>query len=353
VDVTARLYYDQCNFKIGYPFGDPVATSIFREVQRGEWWGSELQLSKRLWEKHTITAGVEYRDDFRQEQRVFDQSTTYRDVHASRQSHGVYAQGDFAVLTNLHFNGGVRYDQYGDFDPSFNPRLALIYSPVEKSTFKALYGTASGRPIFWNSATHDSKTSSRKKSRPMSWCMSRGSAALAFLSRGFYNQMDHLIAFENGIFANIDAESRGAELALEGNWAGGVRGRASYTFQKTQNRSSSRDFSDSPEHLFKFNLSVPLIREKLFAGLEFQYTSSRRTVFTTVTGDTLPGVDAADFGVVNFTLFSRNLLKNLELSASIYNLLDESYADPSTRFHLQDQLPRDGRSFRVKLTYRF
>ena len=30
------------------------------------------------------------------------------------------------MLTNLHFNGGVRYDQYGDFDPAFNPRLALL-----------------------------------------------------------------------------------------------------------------------------------------------------------------------------------------------------------------------------------
>ena len=27
--------------------------------------------------------------------------------------------------------------------------------------------------------------------------------------------------------------------------------------------------------------------------------------------------------------------------------------NPATRFHLQDQIPRDGRSFRLKLTYRF
>jgi outer membrane receptor for monomeric catechols len=38
---------------------------------------------------------------------------------------------------------------------------------------------------------------------------------------------------------------------------------------------------------------------------------------------------------------------------SIYNLLDQSYADPSTRYHLQDQLPRDGRTFMLKLNYRY
>jgi outer membrane receptor protein involved in Fe transport len=98
---------------------------------------------------------------------------------------------------------------------------------------------------------------------------------------------------------------------------------------------------------------VPLVKEKLFASLEYQYTSSRHTVFTSTSGATVPGLDADGYGVLNFTLYSQNIVKNLEVSASIYNLLDETYADPSSRFHVQDQLRRDGRSFRLKLTYRF
>ena len=98
---------------------------------------------------------------------------------------------------------------------------------------------------------------------------------------------------------------------------------------------------------------MPLLRDKIFAGLEYQYTSSRRTVYTTSSGISLAGLDTSGFGILNFTLFSQNLIHNLEFSSSLYNLLDESYADPSTRFHLQDQLPRDGRGFRLKLTYRF
>ena len=56
---------------------------------------------------------------------------------------------------------------------------------------------------------------------------------------------------------------------------------------------------------------------------------------------------------MNLTLFSRELLKGLEMSASVYNLLDRTYSDPATSFHTQDLLVRDGRMFRFKLTYRF
>ena len=77
------------------------------------------------------------------------QNKTYSNLHTNRQSYGVYLQGDFAVRTNLHFIGGVRYDQYGDFDPAVNPRLALIYNPLQKSTFKAIYGTAFRAPNFY------------------------------------------------------------------------------------------------------------------------------------------------------------------------------------------------------------
>jgi iron complex outermembrane receptor protein len=167
--------------------------------------------------------------------------------------------------------------------------------------------------------------------------------------------MDNLIVFQSGSFGNLNAQSRGTEVSLEGNWANGIRGRASYTFQKVENESASRGFTDSPLHLFKFNLSVPLVKEKLFASLEYQYMTSRETVYTAASGETFAGADTDGFGVLNFTLLSQHLdlIKNLDFSVSIYNLLDQSYADPSTRYHLQDQLPRDGRTFMLKLNYRY
>ncbi len=352
VDVTAQVYYDRNNFEIGYPF----APSLFKEVQEGEWWGAELQLNKRLWDRHVVTVGAEYRDDFHQSDRVFDQKTgqVFTDINGSRASHGVYIQGDFAILTNLHLNAGGRYDQYGQFDPAFNPRLALIYNPVQTATIKALYGTAFRAPNFLELS--DSRFQNIQPEEITSYELvyeqEIGKRLRSSVS-GFYNEMDDLILLENGSFTNFNAAAIGTELALTGSWTNGIRTRLSYTLQNVEDRSGNRDLPDSPEQLVKLNLSVPLYQQKIFASLEFQYISSRHTLRTTSTGGTLAGADAGGFGVLNFTLFSHNLVPNLEMSASIYNLLDRRYDDPASRFHQQAIIERDGRTFRLKLTYRF
>jgi outer membrane receptor for ferrienterochelin and colicins len=135
-------------------------------------------------------------------------------------------------------------------------------------------------------------------------------------------------------------------LGLQAQGAGGFMGRLGYAIQETESRETRQKLSNSPEHLVKLNLSAPVIKEKLFAGLEVQYTSSRLTV----QGNSAPG-----FWVANFTVFSQNIAKGLDLSASVYNLLDKHFADPgnSANFTQPDLLPRDGRSFRLKMTYRF
>jgi iron complex outermembrane receptor protein len=114
---------------------------------------------------------------------------------------------------------------------------------------------------------------------------------------------------------------------------------------------------NSPEHLLKLNLSVPVVSDKVFASLEFDYTSSRLSLHNTTDPSgqplTIQGETAGGFGVLNFTLFAQKLIKNLEFSASVYNLLDRHYLDPASQFHVQDVLEQDGRAFRIKLTYRF
>jgi iron complex outermembrane receptor protein len=172
----------------------------------------------------------------------------------------------------------------------------------------------------------------------------------------FYNRMDDLIDIQSGSFTNFNAETFGTELALEGIWMDEIRTRVSYSLQHTENRDTDNGFPDSPMHLIKANVSVPLWQDKIFAGLEFQYTSSSHTIMTVpgVGGSTTQqGPDAPGFAVVNFTLYSRNLIKNLDASASIYNLLDNRYEEPATLFHLQNVIPQDGISFRIKLTYHF
>ncbi len=367
LDVSAQVYYDRSEYEIGYPLtiiggGSVLATSYTAEQDIGEWWGAEINLKYTLFEKHVLTVGAEYKDDFRLDQSTSDGNTGAPlpggSTSTNRQSYGVYAQADIQILTNLHLNGGVRYDQYGPYDPSVNPRLALLYQPFEKTTAKAIYGTAFRAPNFWELTYSGFQNLQPEKITSYELVLEQG---IGRHWRGslsaFRNEMENLIIFQSGTFTNFNANTDGLELAMEGSWASGLRGRASYTLQRTENRSGSLALPDSPEHLLKFNLAVPLYKDKVFAGLEVQYTSSRSSLHSTTDASGQPltvlGETTSDYPVVNLTLFSQKLVKNLEFSASIYNLFDEQYSDPSSHFHRQDTIVQQGRSFRLKLTYKF
>jgi len=353
VDVSANIYYDQSDFSIGYPFS---SSSFFQEDQIGQWAGGEVQVDKKIFDRHVLTVGAEFRDDFNQSRRVYDPAsgTALVDVHTHRYNYGVFAQGDFAVFTNLHVNAGVRFDEYEHFDPSVNPRVALIYNPFEQSTFKFIYGTAFRDPNFLELSDPGFQGIKPEKITSFEGVYEQGIGQNLRSSLSvFHNRLDDLIDFQNGSFTNFNASTLGLEMALEGKWESQIRTRLSYSLQHTENRLDNAGLRDSPMHLVKFNISAPLIKDKLFAGLEFQYTSSSHTVFADLSGNTPAGPDSDGYATLNFTLFSQNLVKNLDASVGVYNLLNNHYSVPSTHFHLQNAIEQDGVNFRCKLTYRF
>jgi len=359
LNVSARLYYDWSDFDGAGVFKNPTyVTQTIHNLQTGQWWGSELQVDRLFLDRYRITLGGEYRDDFEQHQQYTSSVTGPLGplMEQTRQSKGVYLEGDAGLLasTNLHVNAGVRYDKYGDFNGTANPRVALIYSPFEQSTFKAIYGTAFRVPNFYE-ITLASPTLglTREKITTYELVYEQGIGDhLRSSVAGFYNDMKDLISLQPdptiGLsYQNVQgADARGLELALQGNWGGsnGMLARLSYTLQKTRDKTTGEVLTDSPENLVKFNLSVPVWAHKLYASAELQYTGDRKT---------LAGTEAGDFTVLNLTLFSRNIVKGLELSLSVYNVFDRHYSDPATPFHVQDVIPQDGRLVYGKLTYRF
>ena len=359
--VMAQVYYDSTFFDYQLPLPRNYNSQLFRTQYSGEWWGAEVQVTRHFFDLHTVTVGAEYRDDFRQQQFSFYEGPplpiSSLDPARTQRSHGVYLEGDFALLTNrqsLHLNAGVRYDQYEKFDAVFNPRVALIYNPVGQSVFKAIYGTAFRAPNFLELSDpflQDVRPETIT-SYELIYEQRYGQHFRSTVS-GFHSQVDDLITYGQGYFQNLNADAHGVGAGLDWQW-GGWQGGVSYNWQETRDQSTSEVLTDSPRHVAKANLSVPLWEDKVFASLEFQYLSRRTTAFNNLNGGMLErGVDTAGYGLLHFTLFSRELVKGLEFSASVYNLLDNKYADPSK---LQDQggtVAQNGRTFRVKLTYRF
>ena len=96
--------------------------------------------------------------------------------------------------------------------------------------------------------------------------------------------------------------------------------------------------------MVKANLILPVFREKVFLGLEEQYMSGRKT---------LDGSNAGGFVTMNVTLFGTEIVRGLDASVSVYNIFNQSYGDPGGPEHVMQVIQQDGRTFWVKLTYRF
>jgi iron complex outermembrane receptor protein len=168
---------------------------------------------------------------------------------------------------------------------------------------------------------------------------------------GFYYPIRGLIgeqvdfATGNAFFSNAGSlDLRGVDFEFGRRLPGGLEGTISYSFQDVRNPSTPKPLTNSPRHLVQASLSVPLFKQKVFASMDLQYVSQRAT---------LTGEYTAAHVVPNFTLFSRNILKGWELSASLYNAFNQKYADPGGNGLAEDVLFQDGRSFRIKVGYRF
>ncbi len=365
VELQARLFYDHFG-EDGHYLTDvapapPPQLVLNLDRFRGDWWGSEVKASKTLFERHTLTLGAELRDNWRQDLANFNERprTVYLDDRRNSWVWAFYGQAEVVLRTNLTFHVGVRYDYSDTFGDELSPRLALLYAPLAKTTVKLIYGRAFRAPnhyeLFYNDGGLSSEANPHLRPEFINTYEAIWEQQLPRDCRlslaGFYYRINDLITLAEdpptGLlqFRNLqDVEAWGGELEVERHWSSGLRARASYSSQWANDLRTGERLSNSPRHLAKFNLIVPLMSEELFTALELQYTSGSRT---------LTGHSADAFWIANLSFFSQKLVRNLELSASVYNLFATKYGFPGSGEHRQDILEQDGRSFRVKVTYHF
>jgi iron complex outermembrane receptor protein len=362
LDITGRLFYDRTDFDGNY-VADYAGTGIppfveNRVFSRGRAGGLELNASKDAG-KNRVTAGVEYRNNLRQDQGDYDAAPffSYLDDRRSSKIWALYIQDEFRITEKLIVNAGLRYDHYSTFGGTANPRVALIYKPDEHGSLKLLYGQAFRAP---NDYEMFFLASNFSKSNPLlqpetikttELLFERYSKHFRFSVSGFYSDISGLItlridpADDKAQFSNVDnVISKGVETSIEGKLTNGIEGRFAYTLQGSRNADTRESLSNSPTHLAKVNLSVPMANRKLFASFQGLYTSERRTLGS----NNLPG-----FFVSNATLLSKSLFKGFDISASVYNLFNVRYAGAGGPEHRQDSIQQDGRSLRLKLTYMF
>jgi outer membrane receptor for ferrienterochelin and colicins len=356
-DITARVFYDYYEYS-----GTYVSTTLLGVVNQ-DWaytdaWGGEIKISSRFYDRHHFIIGSEYVYNNRLDQSNKNTNPETILLNDRRRSSIVafYAQDEYAILKNITLLAGLRHDHYNTFGNTTNPRLALIVSPGERSVVKLLYGSAFRAPtpfeLYYCSPTNIANPELRpEKIKTFELVFEQYiNDHLRVTATGFYYHINNLInqtEVSPGVtaFRNLDqVTARGAEFEIENKWSSGIDGRFSYTSQKTIDSLTGDILSNSPEHLAKINVLLPLFRDRLFAGIEEQYTGKRKTR----SGSTMD-----DFMITNLTLTGRRIVAGLDVSLSAHNCFDKKYSDPVSSDVAQETIRQDGRNYRLKITYAF
>lgn len=366
-NLLARFNYNFYHYSDDYYSNDyPRSVKTSDDVD-SQWFQGEVQLTKTFLEAHKCTFGLDSRYSIQQDQRIFNhiQEGTIPgieheilDDHRSSQYLAVYSQDEFTITDYLTLHAGIRFDYFETFGGIVNPRAALIYNPFEKTTFKFVYGRAFREPNAYELYYRDGTSQKSNPDLDPETIDTYEIIYEQYIGKhlrgtivGFYNSIDNLIVSRKdttdglNVFDNLDkVHAKGLEFELEEKLESGLEGRTSYTIQETENTTTGEDMVNSPLHLAKFNIIIPIIKRKLFFSGEEQYKSKRKT---------LDGKFAEDFFITNMTLYSHNIFKTLEVSGGVFNLFNKKYADPVGEELVQDTIEQNGRTFRIKFTYAF
>lgn len=118
------------------------------------------------------------------------------------------SQLELSIFSNVGLTLGLRFDEYSDFGNTFNPRLALTWSPNTSLAFKILYGRAFRAPTFrdlydqvttlFNSSTllgneHLQPEIIQTLEMNFSWSISK---SFSLETTIFFSEIDNLIDFD-------------------------------------------------------------------------------------------------------------------------------------------------------------
>jgi iron complex outermembrane receptor protein len=348
---VGRLHYGRYAYT-----GTYIYTGIdTRDLGRGEWWGFDWNGSWSGLSRQVLTFGGEYQDNVRQDQTSFDVDPrqVWQDTRRRSSRWGLFLQDKVTLAKGLRLHAGLRHDRYDTFGGHTSPRLGLVADFSSATTVKLLYGTAFRAPneyeLHYEAYDYVPNPNLRPETiRTLEGILERRLGRDARISASvFHNDIEGLISFvvDPGIsqFRNAGTiHSRGLELAAEARH-GRATARASYSLQKTTEGAGGAELTNSPRHMAKLDLGLPLPRG-LSSGLETQCISARRT---------LAGHGVDGFLLANVTLRAPRLFGRVDASAGVYNLFDTRYADPGSEEHLPDSIPQPRRNFRLKVAVRF
>jgi outer membrane receptor protein involved in Fe transport len=329
--------------------------------QRGRWLDTEVRWQHTGWQRQRVMVGLEAQRNLMQRQRADlksgASSSTMADINGTSQRWGLFANNELALREDLRAVLGLRFDQQLNGTHTTTPRLALLWDATPGLVIKLLDGRAYREPNAFESQYQDNTAVANPQLRSETLRASELAADwrvlpnLRLAASIYQYKVNNLIEQQadatTGLlsFNNVGAvNAQGTELEADYVGTSGWRLRTSWASQRAKNDQAAAQISNSPTTLAKLNLSVPLPAVKSRLGLEWQHVGKRLTL----ANNSLPS-----HSVANATFQFTPPGSRLSLSASLYNLLNQTYADPGGPELQQDSLTQDGRQWRLELVWQY
>ena len=358
-DVAARLYYDRYTFTGRYPYDYPPI-AMNRDESFGQWVGSEVGYSRKLFESHFMSLGWEGTYHFNADQSNFDVAPyrLYLEDHRTFGTTAVSARDEWDIFSKLRLVGGGRYDYNTQFGDHFSPQTGAIFKPVDGTVLKLLYGESFRAPnafeLYYNDKGFTALDNPGLKPETLSaweliWEQNLCSGWKGTLS-GFYYGVDDLItgvAVTPGViqYQNLkQVTSDGFEVGVETVRSGGIKGGLSYSFQNVVDETTGGRLAGSPRHVLKGRTVFPFFNEKVRFAVLGRYMSDRLAE---------DGAPLKDVFVTDLNLTVKNVVKGVDASVSVLNLFNVDYYDPVSSDHIQSGVLQNGRTLWFKAVYRF
>lgn len=354
LQLTGRIFLGRQRYTGQFSYGTP-----FFATGSSDWQGVEARLLSTAWSGHKLMVGMEYQDNSRRDQTNEDQLDPANDlvIPGSGWRVGVYAQDEWMLSETLSATLGLRFDRNDVTGNALSPRAALIWKASPATTVKGLYGRAHRAP---NAFERDYDDGISQVANPaldgetidtLELVMDQRVGQNLNLRGALYRwEMQRLVTLGTDPLSGLsqyqsgeDVTANGVELSADMTWAWGGRLRGSVSYQDVSYKSGA-GLDNSPRLLGKLNFSGPLAATGLRFGYELQHSSERQAI---------DGTDLDGYWLSNLNLVADQWAKGLEVALGLYNLFDAHYEHPGADINWQSALQQDGRSARLKVSYRF
>jgi len=367
LDTDGDGNYDKLNT---YPDGFIGNGKVIQKIV-----GTEIPFDYELFDGNVITLGLEYRLINQTNVRfssnfnpatlepldsIQDFSDTYPYLkEVTRRIWSVYLQDTWDITDTVNLTLGARHDQYSDFGGATSPRSGLTWTFMKDASLKLLYGEAFRAPSFMEMfSTNQPAIQGNEDLDPetiRTYELGLNYKFNKYVTSSvnyFFNDVKDLIvlrtvesAQNTSRYENFgDARIQGVEMETKVDITKGNYVFMNYTFQSPED-----DDGDNLPFVAKHkgNFGVNVHYWKYINTNLSTFVSGPRSREEDDTRDDMPA-----YTLLNLSVIGKEFFKNMEVYGTVYNLLDKDYSDPGPT-SIPEDLPRQGRTFFIGLSYQF